>query len=161
MSVVTVGSEAVLFPVFNAASPPPETLALFVTEAAAVKETSTAKLKTLVLLPATLEIAVLLAQVIVCGAVAFERQDQLATFVPLSATVPASPPLTLKPVGKLSVTVIVPVVVGAVPLFVTVIVYVPGVPRVKLPVCVLAIVKSGSKIGVLTVLEFIAPEEPV
>ncbi len=112
-----VGSEAELFAVFE--SPPPETLAVLVmlfVPTAVPNPTLTEKLKTLVLFPATFEIAVELAQVITCGEAALELQDQAAAFVPPGVTVPAVPPLTVKPTGSVSVTVTVPTV-AAVPLF--------------------------------------------
>ena len=114
-------------------SPPPETVAilvmLFVPTAVEVP-TLTAKLKTLVPLTA---IAVELVQVIVCGEEELELQVQLAEFVPPSVIPPEAPPLTVKPVGKVSVTVIVPLL-EAVPLLVTVNEYVPLEPMVKFPV---------------------------
>jgi len=126
--IIVVGSLAVLFPLF--VSPPPETLTLFVTDAAAFEATLTVKVNTLVLLE---EITVELVQVISCGVAAFELQDQLAAFVPPGATDPAAPLLTDKPAGKVSITVIVPEVEAA-PLLVTVSVYVPDEPAVKFPV---------------------------
>ena len=115
-----VGSEAELFAVFE--SPPPETLAVLVmlfVPTAVPNPTLTEKLKTLVLFPATFEIAVELVQVMTCGAAAFELQAQFASFAPLMVTTPAEPPLTESPVGKVSVTVIAAEVVA-----------VPGLVRV-------------------------------
>jgi hypothetical protein len=100
-AMVGVASVVELFPLLAVASPPPETLALLVTLAAAFEATLTLKLKTLEPLVA---IAVELVQVITLLAAV---QLQLAAFVPLKVTAPSA---ILKPVGKVSVTVIVPVV---------------------------------------------------
>ncbi len=120
-ATVVVGSDAELLPPFAVASPPPATLALFVTLAAALPAILTVNVKTLVLLPAIFEIAVELVQVMICGAAAFELQAQFAAFAPLMAATPTKPPLTESPVGKVSVTVIA-AEVGAVPALVRVIV---------------------------------------
>ena len=88
---------------------------LFVPTAVA-KPTLTGKLKTLVPLAA---MAVELVQVVTCGVAAFELHVQLTAFVPPGVTAPAAPLLTVKPVGKVSLTVIVPDV-EELPAFVTV-----------------------------------------
>ena len=123
-------------------SPPPETLAEFVmllVPMAVPNPTLTAKLKTLV--PETV-IAVELVQVITCGLAALELQVQFAPLVPPTVTLPAVPLLTVRPVGRVSVTVIVPLEAKPPP-FVTVKEYVPLEPTVKLPLCDFAKVKSG------------------
>ena len=106
-----VGSDAELFVLFAVASPPPETetllVMLFVPTAVPIP-TFTLKLNTEVLLPATFEIAVVLVQVITWGVAAFELQVQFAAFAPLNVTAPAAPPLTVRPEGRVSETVIVP-----------------------------------------------------
>jgi hypothetical protein len=107
---MVVGSLPELFPLLIVASFPPETDTVFVTLAAAFEATLTVKLKTLEPLVA---IAVELVQVITLLAAV---QLQLAAFVPLKVTAPSA---ILKPVGKVSVRVIVPLV-EAVPLFPTV-----------------------------------------
>ena len=112
-----VGSVAELLE--ESPSPPPETLAelvMLLVPTAVPKPTLTAKLKTLV--PET-AIAVELVQVITCGAAAFELQLQLAALAPPTVTLPAAPLLTVNPVGKVSVRVIVPLEAKP-PLFVTV-----------------------------------------
>ena len=63
--------------------------------------------------------------------------------------------VAVSPVGRVSVIVTVPVV-EAVPLFLTVIVYVaPVCPWLKLPVCVLVTVRSGA-VGTTTVVGSLA-----
>lgn len=104
---IVVGSVSLSLAVLTC--PPPETEALLVTlfvPTAVPKPTLTLKLKTLV--PDT-AIAVELVQVIICGEAAFELQVQFAALVPPSVTEPAAPPLTVSPLGKVSVRVIVPV----------------------------------------------------
>lgn len=95
---IVVGSVVVLLPVF--CSPPPETLALLVTlfvPTAVPKPTLTLKLKTLV---SDAAIAVELVQVITLLAA---LQLQFAAFAPPKVTAPFG---TVKPLGKVSVTVI-------------------------------------------------------
>ena len=116
LALMVVGSLAVLLPLFAVASLPPLTVTLLVTDAAALAKTLTVRVKILVPLVA---IAVELVQVITCGVAAFELHVQLTPFVPPVATVPTAPLLTESPVGKVSVTVIVPEV-AAVPLLETV-----------------------------------------
>ena len=106
-ATVVVGSVVELLPLLAVASFPPETLALFVTDDAAFEATLTLKVKTL--LPLVV-IAVELMHVITLLA---GLQLQLAELVPPKVKAPFE---TLKPVGKVSVTVIVPEV-AAVPEF--------------------------------------------
>ena len=101
-----VGSVAESFAVL--VCPPPETeaeLVMLLVPIGVFVPTLTAKLKILVPLAV---IAVELVQVIVCGFVAFELQVQFAPLVPPAVTLPEPPPLTVNPVGKVSVTVIAP-----------------------------------------------------
>ena len=105
-----------LFPLLEVASFPPETEALLVTAFVPTAEfapTATVKLKTLEPLTA---IAVVLVQVMTCGEAAFDEQLQSADFAPPIVTAPAAPPLTVKPTGKVSVTVVVPEVAAVPPL---------------------------------------------
>ncbi len=104
-ATVTAESLAVLFPLFAAASPPPDTATLLTTGVPAPGATLTPKLNTLLPLAA---MTVVLEQVMTCGDAAFEEHVQLAAFVPPGVTVPVAPPLTLKPAGRVSVKVIVP-----------------------------------------------------
>lgn len=109
-----VVSEPVLFPLLAVASFPPETLIAFVklfVPTGAFDPTLTLKVKTLLPLVA---IAVELVQVMTLLAAV---QLQLAEFVPPKVKVPLE---TVNPVGKVSLTVMVPEV-AAVPLFPTVI----------------------------------------
>ncbi len=66
--------------------------------------------------------------------------------------------MNVKPAGRASVTVIVPVV-GEVPVLLTTIAYVPLVPIVKVPVCDFAIASTGvaTVVGSVAVGEFVAP----
>src|SRR5438046_2827659 len=73
---------------------------------------------------------------------------QVAVLLPTTVVeqfqpVPVGIEATVKPVGKLSVTVMVPLV-SSVPGLLAVNVYVPLTPTVKLPLCDFAIVRSGS-----------------
>lgn len=106
-ATVGVGSEPVLLPLLAVGSFPPETETLLVTLAAAFEATLTVNPKTLVPLTA---IAVELVQVMTLLAA---LQVQFAAFAPLKVTAPF---VTLKPVGKVSVTVIVPEVAAVPPL---------------------------------------------
>ena len=105
-----VGSVVELSVLFAVASLPPETeaeLVMLFVPSAVPNPTLILKLKTLEPLAA---MTVELVQVMTCGDAAFELQVQLAAFVPLKVTLPTAPPLTVKPVGKVSVKVIVPLV---------------------------------------------------
>jgi len=108
---------------------------VLVTLKGALEATLTLKVKTLEPLAA---IAVELVQVMTLEV---ELQLQLAELVPPKVKAPSA---TLKPVGKVSTTVIVPEVAALA--LETVKVYVPVLPRVKLPVCDLVIVKSANEI---------------
>jgi hypothetical protein len=104
--ITVVGSVAELFE--ESLSPPPETLAELVTllvPTTVPNPTLTAKLNTLVTDEA---IAVELVQVMTCGDAALELQLQLAALVPPTVTEPAVPLLTVNPLGRVSLTVIVP-----------------------------------------------------
>lgn len=163
MAVITVGSEAVLLVTLD--SPPPATLTLLVNVPEAAPAILTVNPKTRV--PVVAAMAVAEVQVIVWGDAALELQVQLAAFVPEVTTAPAAPPLTERPTGRLSVTVIPPLL-AAPPMFDTVREYVPVPPAVKLPACDLAIVKSGMlgialttgaphpAVGVLAVVQVVA-----
>jgi hypothetical protein len=108
---IVVGSFDELFEVLL--SPPPLMFAVLVTlfvPTAVPNPTLTAKLKTL-LTPAAM--AVELVQVTVCGDEALEVQVQFAAFAPPSVIPPADPPLTVIPVGNVSVIVIVPLLAAA------------------------------------------------
>src|SRR2546430_3618917 len=72
---------------------------------------------------------------------------QVAVLLPTTVVeqfqpVPVGMAATVRPVGRLSVTVIVPLV-AKVPGLLAVNVYVPLTPTVKLPLCDFAIVRSG------------------
>jgi hypothetical protein len=67
--------------------------------------------------------------------------------------------LKVNPAGNVSVTVIVPEVAD-VPVLLTAIVYVPVVPIVKLPACVLAIAKTGCVTVVGSVAVAAVPAPP-
>jgi len=115
--ITVVGSVAELFE--ESLSPPPETLAelvILLVPTAVPKLTLTAKLKTLV---PDAAIAVELVQVMTWGEAALELQVQLAAFVPPIVTLPAVPLFTVNPLGRVSLTVIVPLEAKP-PLFVTV-----------------------------------------
>lgn len=105
-----VGSDEVLLPLLTVGSFPPETVAVLVTPVPALAPTETLKLKVLEPLTA---MAVELVQVMTLLAAI---QVQFAAFAPLKVFVPFE---TVKPVGKLSVMVIVPEV-ATVPIFWTV-----------------------------------------
>ena len=119
-----VGSPEVLFVV--PVSPTVVTLALLVGVPAAAAATFTTKLNAL----APLLAAITAELVQVTGAPA--THDQMPPLVLLLNVIPA---------GRVSVTIVVPVV-GAPPVLVTVIVYVPVWPTRKLPTCDFAIVTS-------------------
>jgi hypothetical protein len=127
-------SEAVLLPVVPAGSPPPLTVAKFVTEGTAVEATETVSVIALAEVPAAIE-----AELVHVTVGAAKAQLQPA---PLAETKPS-------PGGRLSVTVIVPLVASEPGAFETVMVYAPLVPTVKLPACVFAITRSGARIEVL------------
>lgn len=107
LEIVLVGSEAVLLPLLAVASLPPVTKAVFVKLSGAVIETLTLKLKILV---PEVAIAFELRQVMICPDA---LQVQLAALVPLKLTAPDG---MLNPVGKVSVTVIIPEVEAVPPL---------------------------------------------
>lgn len=97
-STIGVGSVVLLLPAYAVASLPPETVTLFVTLAGAGDATLTSKLKVLVL---PMAIAPVRVQVMTCP-----DAVQLQTVPPtVSGTTPAG---TLRPLGKVSITVIVP-----------------------------------------------------
>jgi hypothetical protein len=98
-----VTSAVLLLPLLTAASPPPATVALLVTEPGELSATATAKPNVLKFEP-LFGIAVVLVQVIVCPEAV---QLQLAAFAPFKVTAPAA---IVKPTGRVSVTVIVPTV---------------------------------------------------
>ena len=121
---IVVGSVAVLLPVLT--SPPPATVAVLVRVAGALDATLTVSVSAGASAPAAI------------GPLCVHERG---------ATVQVQPaPLNavgVRPPGRLSVTVIAPVVATP-PAFFTVIVYVAPVwPCEKLPVCVFAIVRSG------------------
>jgi hypothetical protein len=133
MPLTVVGSVSVLLKLFDAGSPPPETVAEFVTEGNAAAATATVT--------------------VIAGAVvapAIEARVQVAVLLPITVLVQVQPvpvgvAATVKPAGKLSVTVTVALVAVLAALF-TVIVYVPLTPTVKFPACVLLICSSGAPV---------------
>ena len=119
-----VGSLAVLLLEF--VSPDVATVAVLVTPGAAVVAGVTVRPKLELAFGARIPVFV---QVTVC--------PEALQFHPAPA-----PETYVRPVGSVSVTVIVPVV-PAPPTFVTAMLYTPFVPTMKLPLCCLVIVRSG------------------
>jgi hypothetical protein len=115
------------------AAPPPLAVALFVRLAGALGATLTTRAIGLPAAPAA--IAVVLVHVTIAPAAAHAHP------VPL-------PALYVRPVGNVSVTVTVPVV-AALPVLLTVIVYVPVPPATNEPVCDFAIASTGEPVSVV------------
>jgi hypothetical protein len=127
LETMIVGSLALLLPVF--ASPPPETLAVFVK----LKAVDCVTVTGIVMLGKT-------APAASTSDLEHETSWPLVVQVqPLPVAVPG-----VKPVGNVSVTVIGAIVAPS-PLFATSSKYVPVVPRMKLPVWDFEIVKSGTR----------------
>ncbi len=123
---------------------PPLAVAEFVTEAGAFAATFTVRVIGFPAAPAAMTVA--LVQVIVCPT-ALHVQP-----VPVAA-------LNVRPVGSVSVTVIVPEV-ATLPELLTAIVYVPIAPVTKDPECDFAMASVGlpaSVVGSVAVGEFVAP----
>ena len=117
-----------LFPFFEAGSPPPVTATAFVTEAGA--------------LLATLTVSVIKGKLDPAAMVAGEVQESVATTQVQPDPVMA---VAVRPEGNVSIKVTAVPSVGALPAFDTAMLYVaPAWPWVKLPVWLLVTVRSGA-----------------
>jgi hypothetical protein len=126
------------------AAPPPLAVAEFVTEAGALPATLT--VSEIEEPPPAAAMTVVLVQVTVCPASLHVQAVPLAV-------------LNVRPVGSVSVTVMVPAV-ATFPLLLTAIEYVPVAPVTKDPVCDFAIASTGlpaSVVGSVAVGVFVAP----